>query len=104
MAQSAIKKAEPIQEVSNPEERVVIEEFQFVKMVEVLNLIDDVKDSIEDLASGKFGEVNMFKLSYELGKSYSALVRAYKLLDEVTDDLNPAFGMEDEHTDYENEN
>lgn len=86
------------------EERVVLEEIQFVKMIEVLNLVDEVKDSIEDLASGKFGEVNMFKLSYELGKSYSALVRAYKLLDEVTDDLNPAFGMEDEHTDYEEQN
>lgn len=74
---------------------------QFENLIEVLNLIDKVKDKIEDLASGRLGEPNMFRLSYELGRSQSDLSRAYTLLDSVTDKLNPHFGAEDLHHDDE---
>lgn len=84
-------------EVDN--EQVVLDEAQFEKLIKVLNLIDDVRDSIDDLADGKQGEVNMFKLSYELGKAYSDLCTAYNTLDEVTDELNPAHAMDNEEED-----
>lgn len=81
-------------EVEN--EQVLLEEEQFEKLIEVLSIIDEVRDSIDDLADGRQGEVSMFKLSYELGKAHGLLCRAYKVLDSVTDELNPALALEDD--------
>jgi hypothetical protein len=95
----AVKKQ--LQEEEITQEPASLEVHQFENLIEVLNLIDKVKDKIEDLANGRLGEPNMFRLSYELGRSQSDLSRAYTLLDTVTDQLNPHFGAEDLHHDDE---
>lgn len=86
-------------EVEN--EQVILDENQFERLIKVLNTIDDVRDGIDDLANGKGGQIDMFKLSYELGKAYSALCTAYNMLDDVTDELNPAHAMDNEEDDDE---
>ena len=49
-------------EVEN--EQVILDENQFERLIKVLNTIDDVRDGIDDLANGKGGQIDMFKLSY----------------------------------------
>jgi hypothetical protein len=80
-------------------EHVLISENQFDRLIEVLTYIDSVRDRIQDLANGKHGEVTMFKLSYELGAYQADLSRAYRILDSVTDELNPAHAMDSEQED-----
>jgi hypothetical protein len=102
MSKEEVKVAEVFSDdVEN--EQVLLDEEQFDKLIEVLSIIDEVRDSIDDLADGRQGEVSMFKLSYELGKAHGLLCRAYKVLDAVTDELNPALAMEDDEEDDQNQ-
>ena len=91
-----ISQLQSIQELKKhnmPEEKLVLEEEHFSKIVDVLNMIDQVRDRLE-LYPTK--EMDLSKVYFELGRSYAELCKAYDTLDSVADDLNPSWELEED--------
>lgn len=76
-------------------EKLVLEEEHFSKIVDVLHMIDQVRDRFE-LYSQNPGTMDVSKVFFELGRSYAELCKAYDTLDSVADDLNPSWELEDD--------
>ena len=78
-----VKQTQP--EPKEPKQIMLTQE-QFDKLIEIYQTLDNATDEISNLADGKF---NNIQLGYNLGMINSSLERAYNVLDELTDAIDP---------------